>query len=126
MLKQSPEDYIRKSITSFSLLYAKWNENKVYRPIRQNRFGTTVGSFDYWKYCSIIEPPPRHLFEWFVIIKCERTDKYTHLFTKKISTCNALNYIHNDRYFHREKIFTFFREMLSNYLTIRQMLNLLC
>jgi hypothetical protein len=23
----------------------------------QNRFGTTVGSINYWKYCSITEPP---------------------------------------------------------------------
>ena len=36
----------------------KWNENKVYRPTRQNRFGTTVGSINYWKYCSVTEPPP--------------------------------------------------------------------
>ena len=50
---ESPEDYFRKSITTFSLLYAKWNENKVYRPTRQNRFGTTVGSINYWKYYSI-------------------------------------------------------------------------
>jgi hypothetical protein len=33
------------------------NEMKVYRPTRQNRFGTTVGSINYWKYCSITEPP---------------------------------------------------------------------
>jgi hypothetical protein len=26
-------------------------------PTRQNRFGATVGSFYYWKYCSIAEPP---------------------------------------------------------------------
>ena len=38
-----------------------------------------------------------YLFEWFVIIECERTDKYTNLFTKKLSTRNSLNYIHNDR-----------------------------
>jgi hypothetical protein len=38
-------------------MYAKWNENKVYRPTRQNRSGTTVGSINYWKYCSITEPP---------------------------------------------------------------------
>ena len=42
---------------TFSRLYAKWNENKVYRPTRQNCFGTTVGSIYYWKYCSITEPP---------------------------------------------------------------------
>jgi hypothetical protein len=51
---ECPEDYFRKSITvPLSLLYAKWNENKVYRPTRQNRFGTTVGSINYWKYYSI-------------------------------------------------------------------------
>jgi hypothetical protein len=42
---------------TFSRLYAKWNENKVYRPTRQIRFGTTVGSIYYWKYCSTTEPP---------------------------------------------------------------------
>jgi hypothetical protein len=42
---------------TFSLLYAKWNENKVYRPTRQNRSEITVGSINYWKYCSITEPP---------------------------------------------------------------------
>ena len=50
---EGPEEYFRKSITIVSLLYAKWNENKVYRPTGQNRFGTTVGSINYWKYCSI-------------------------------------------------------------------------
>jgi hypothetical protein len=58
---ECPEDYFRKSITTCSLLYAKWNENKVYRPTRQNRFGTTVGSINYWKYCSITEPPPGNI-----------------------------------------------------------------
>jgi hypothetical protein len=67
-----------------------------------------------------------YLFEWFVIIECERTDNYANLFTKKLSTRNSLNYIHNDRYCNRKKAFTFFREMLNNYLAIRQMLNLLC
>ena len=45
-----------------------------------------------------------YLFEWFVIIECERTDKYTNLFTKKLSTRNSLNYIHNDRYCNRKKL----------------------
>jgi len=31
-----------------SRLYAKWNENKAYRPTHQNRFGATVGSIYYW------------------------------------------------------------------------------
>jgi hypothetical protein len=58
---ESPEDYF----STFSLLYAKWNENKVYWPTRQNRFGTTVGSINYWKYCSITEPPsPRQESLW--------------------------------------------------------------
>jgi hypothetical protein len=36
------------------------NEMKTsfFRPTRQNRLGTTVGSIYYWKYCSIAEPPP--------------------------------------------------------------------
>ena len=51
-----PEDYFRKSITVPFLDY-KWNEKKVYRPTRQNRFGVTVGSNYYWKYCSIADPP---------------------------------------------------------------------
>jgi hypothetical protein len=34
-----------------------------------------------------------YLFEWFVIIECERTDKYTNLFTLKLSARNSLNYI---------------------------------
>ena len=67
-----------------------------------------------------------YLFEWFVIIECERTDKYTTLFTLKLSTLKSLNYIHIDRFCNRKKAFTFFREMLNNYLAIRQMLNLLC
>ena len=66
-----------------------------------------------------------YLFEWFVIIECERTDKYTTLSTLKLSTLKSLNYIHIDRFCNRKKAFTFFREMLSNYLAIRQMLNLL-
>jgi hypothetical protein len=36
-----PEDYFRKSITVPFLYYSIWNENKVYRPTRQNRFGTS-------------------------------------------------------------------------------------
>jgi hypothetical protein len=67
-----------------------------------------------------------YLFEGFVIIECERTDKYTNLFTLKLSTRNSLNYIHIGRYCNRKKAFTFFREMLNSYLAIRQMLNLLC
>ena len=56
---ECPEDYLRKSITVPLLEYAL-NEMKwmVYRPTRQNRFGMTVGSIYYWKYCSITEPPP--------------------------------------------------------------------
>jgi hypothetical protein len=46
-----------------------------------------------------------YLFEWFVIIECERTDKYTNLFTLKLSTRNSLNYIHIDRYCNRKKSF---------------------
>ena len=42
---------------TFSRLYAKWNENKVYRPTHKNLFGATVGSIYYWKYCSVAEPP---------------------------------------------------------------------
>jgi hypothetical protein len=45
-----------------------------------------------------------YLFEWFVIIECERIDKYTNVFTKKLSTRNSLNYIHNDRYCNRKKL----------------------
>jgi hypothetical protein len=45
-----------------------------------------------------------YLFEWFVIIECDRTDKYTNLFTKKLSTRNSLNYINNDRYCNRKKL----------------------
>jgi hypothetical protein len=41
-----------------SRLYVKWNEKKVYRPTRQNRFETAIGSIYYWKYCSISEHPP--------------------------------------------------------------------
>ena len=40
----------------------------------------------------------------FLIIECERTDKYTNLFTNKLSTCNSLNYIHNDRYCNQKKL----------------------
>jgi hypothetical protein len=29
---------------TFSRIYTKWNENKVYRSTHQNRFGATVGS----------------------------------------------------------------------------------
>jgi hypothetical protein len=43
-------------------------------------------------------------FEWFVIIECERTDKYTNLFTLKRSRRNSLNYIHIDRYCNRKKL----------------------
>jgi hypothetical protein len=44
---ESPEDYFRKSITVPFLYYAL-NEmkKKIYRPTRQNRFGTTVGSIN--------------------------------------------------------------------------------
>ena len=43
-----PEDYFKKSITVPFIDYAL-NEmkKKVYRPTRQNRFGTTVGSIYY-------------------------------------------------------------------------------
>ena len=62
---ESPEDYIRKlNNCTFSLLYAKWNENKVYRPTRQNRLGATVGSIYFWKYCSIVEALPRQRSLW--------------------------------------------------------------
>jgi len=38
------EDYVRKSITvPFYRLYDKRNEDKVYRPTRQSRFGASVG-----------------------------------------------------------------------------------
>jgi hypothetical protein len=67
-----------------------------------------------------------YLFERFVIIECGRTDKYTNLFTLKLFTHNSLNHTHIDRYCNRKKAFTFFREMLNNYLAIRQMLNRLC
>ena len=70
-----------------------------------------------------------YLFEWFVIIECERTDKYTNVFTKKLSTRNSLNYIHNDRYCNRKSFHILPRNAqipLNNYLAIRQMLNLLC
>jgi hypothetical protein len=43
---ESPEDFFRKSIT-VPFLYCMLNEMKVYRPTRQNRFGTTVGSINY-------------------------------------------------------------------------------
>ena len=36
----------------------KWKQGlPTYTP-EENRFGTTVGSINYWKYCSITEPPP--------------------------------------------------------------------
>jgi len=53
---EGSEDYFRKSIITFSQLYAKWNENMVYRPTRKNRFGATVGSIYHWKYCPITQP----------------------------------------------------------------------
>ena len=41
---EGPEDYFRKSVTTFPRLYDKRNEDKVYRPTRQSRFGASVGS----------------------------------------------------------------------------------
>lgn len=41
---EGPEDYFRKSITTFYRLYDKRNEDKVYGPSRQSRFGDSVGS----------------------------------------------------------------------------------
>ena len=56
---ESPEDHFRKSITTFSLLYAKWNENKIYQPSHQNRFGATVGSI-YYTLVSSSNKTDRH------------------------------------------------------------------
>jgi hypothetical protein len=58
IMRDNVQDYFRKSITTFSRLYAEWNENKVYQPSHQNRFGAAIGSIYYWKYCPITEPPP--------------------------------------------------------------------
>ena len=45
---ESPEEYFRTSIT-VPFLYCTLNEmkKKVYRPTRQNRFGTIVGFINY-------------------------------------------------------------------------------
>ena len=53
---ESPEDYFRKSIT-VSFLYCTLNEMKTrFTDLHaRTRFGTTVGSINYW---SIAEPPP--------------------------------------------------------------------
>ena len=64
IMRDNVQDYFRKSITTFSQLYAKWNENKVYQPSHQNCFGATVGSIYYWKYCPITEPPPHQKSLW--------------------------------------------------------------
>jgi hypothetical protein len=73
---ECPEDYFKEvNNCTFSRLCAKWNENKVYQPTRQNRFGTTVGSIYYWKYCSMFSTwyngswkmsflSPFHLIRW--------------------------------------------------------------
>jgi hypothetical protein len=36
----------------------KWKQGWPTYTSDKNRFGTTVGSINYWKYCSITEPPP--------------------------------------------------------------------
>ena len=41
---------------TFSQLYAKWNDNKLYRPTRQNCFGTIVGSI-YPPSTESLDPP---------------------------------------------------------------------
>ena len=43
-----PHELCLYTTCTFSRLYAKWNENEVYRPIHQNRFGPTIGSIYYW------------------------------------------------------------------------------
>jgi hypothetical protein len=64
---EGPEDYFRKSITVPFLDYTL-NEMTT----RQNRFGTTVGSIYYWKYCSITDPPSKEsLYPPLHILCCD-------------------------------------------------------
>ena len=94
---------IMSKLQDFKIRILSWIRVKLIQG-KVTRTKTFINLMSQWFRKIAVLKLNLYLFVWFVIIECERTDKYTNLFTKKLFTRNSLNYIHNDRYCNRKKL----------------------